>query len=166
LQSRTSVEAYGLPFEAPTTVYTRREADEDYDGLVSRDGDLRIIKSRDDIQWIVQQFSGGRWRSKSYHRTRHSLIQRYGALEMILALPEHHDGFVELTPRCEVCGRIKSKPAAAWLSARRQRETAPVSVWRGRFPITVYVAEKGRRLVRRASSSFDLNPCGDIDAHD
>jgi hypothetical protein len=29
---------------------------------------------------------------------------------MILALPEHHDGFVEVTPRCNVCGRIKTKP--------------------------------------------------------
>jgi hypothetical protein len=31
---------------------------------------------------------------------------------MILALPEHHDGFIEVTLRCEVCGRIKSKPTA------------------------------------------------------
>jgi hypothetical protein len=78
--------------------------------LVSRDGDLRIIKSRDDIQWIVQLFSGGRWRSKSYHRERLSIIRRYGSLPIILALPEHYDGFIEATPRCKVCGRIKSKP--------------------------------------------------------
>jgi hypothetical protein len=31
---------------------------------------------------------------------------------MILALPEHHDGFTEVAPRCEVCGRIKTKPTA------------------------------------------------------
>jgi hypothetical protein len=31
---------------------------------------------------------------------------------MILALPEHYDGFVEVIPRCQVCGRIKSKPTA------------------------------------------------------
>jgi hypothetical protein len=39
-------------------------------------------------------------------------ISRFGPLEMILALPEHYDGFVEVIPRCQVCGRIKSKPTA------------------------------------------------------
>jgi hypothetical protein len=34
-----------------------------------------------------------------FHRARQSLIRRYGPLDMILALPEHHDGFVEVTPR-------------------------------------------------------------------
>jgi hypothetical protein len=80
--------------------------------VISREGDLRIVDCRDDIQWIVQRLTGGRWRNKSFHRTRASLIQRYGPLEMILALPEHHDGFIEVTPRCEVCGRLKSKPMA------------------------------------------------------
>ena len=95
---------------APATVYSRRETDQNYEGVVSRDGDLRIVNCRDDIQWIAQRLTGGRWRNKSFHRARRSLIQRYGPLEMILALPEHHDGFVEMTPRCKVCGRIKSKP--------------------------------------------------------
>jgi hypothetical protein len=97
---------------APATVYGRQESDESYEGVVCREGDLRIINCRDDIQWIAQRLTGGRWRNKSFHRTRRSLVQRYGSLEIIMALPEHHDGFVEVISRCKVCGRIKSKPTA------------------------------------------------------
>jgi hypothetical protein len=97
---------------APATVYGRQESDENYKGVISREGDLRIVNCPDDIQWIAQRRTGGRWRNKSFHRTRRSLIQRYGPLEMILALPEHYDGFVEVIPRCQVCGRIKFKPTA------------------------------------------------------
>jgi hypothetical protein len=96
--------------EAPITVYSRRETDESYEGVIARDEDLRIVNCPDDLQWIVQRFTGGQWRNKSFHRTRQSLIQRYGRLDMLLALPEHHDGFVEAIPRCKVCGRINSKP--------------------------------------------------------
>jgi hypothetical protein len=77
--------------------------------VICRDGDLRIVNCRDDIQWIVQRLTGGRWRNKSFHRTRRSLVQHYGSLEIIMSLPEHHDGFVEVTPRCKLCGRIKSQ---------------------------------------------------------
>jgi hypothetical protein len=66
--------------------------------------------ARNDIQWIIQRFNGGQWRNKSFHRSRLSLICRYGPLEIILSLPEHHDGFVEAIPRFKVCGRIRSKP--------------------------------------------------------
>jgi hypothetical protein len=31
---------------APITVYSRRETDERYDGVVSREGDLRIVTAR------------------------------------------------------------------------------------------------------------------------
>jgi hypothetical protein len=83
---------------APITVYSRRETDEGYEGVIVRDGDLRIVNCLDDIQWIAQRFTGGQWRNKSFHRSRLSLVRRYGLLEIILALPEHHDGFVEVTP--------------------------------------------------------------------
>jgi hypothetical protein len=98
---------------APATVYGRQESDENYDGVISREGDLRIVNCRDDIQWIVQRLTGGRWRNKSFHRTRRSLIQRYGPLEMILALPEHHDGFVEVThdARCVAGSRANQQLA-------------------------------------------------------
>jgi hypothetical protein len=74
--------------EAPITVYSCRETDESYEGVIAREGDLRIVNCPDDLQWIVQRFSGGQWRNKSFHRTRRSLVQRYGALEMFRALPE------------------------------------------------------------------------------
>src|SRR4029453_12993158 len=76
---------------AAATVYGRQESDESYEGLISREGDLRIVDCRDDIQWIVQRLTGGRWRNKSFHRTRASLIQRYGPLEMIFAFAEQQD---------------------------------------------------------------------------
>jgi hypothetical protein len=62
---------------APATVYGRQESDESYEGVICREGDLRIVNCRDDIQWIAQRLTGGRWRNKSFHRTRVSLIQRY-----------------------------------------------------------------------------------------
>jgi hypothetical protein len=98
------------PIAAPITLYSRRETDESYEGAIARQGDLRIVDCKDGIQWIAQRFTGGQWRNKSFHRTRLSLLRRYGPLEMISALPEHHDGFVEMVPRCNVCGRIATKP--------------------------------------------------------
>jgi hypothetical protein len=94
---------------APITVYSRRETDESYRGVLSREEDLRIVNCPDDLQWIVQCFKGGQWRNKSFHRSRQSLIQRYGPLKMILALPAHHDSF-EDERRCRICGRIEGKP--------------------------------------------------------
>jgi hypothetical protein len=70
---------------------------------------LRMMNCPDDLQWIVQCFKGGQWRNTSFHRSRHSLIRRYGPAEIILALPEHHDGF-EDERRCSICARFKGKP--------------------------------------------------------
>jgi len=71
---------------APITVDSRRETDENYKGIISREGDLRIVNCPDDLQWIVQRFKGGQWRNSSCRRSRQSLIRRYGPLGMILAL--------------------------------------------------------------------------------
>ena len=65
---------------APATVCSRRETDEDYEGVITRSGTLRVVKCPHDLQLIVQSLGGGRWRNKSYHRTRYSLIRRYGPL--------------------------------------------------------------------------------------
>jgi len=43
---------------APITVYSRRETEEGYEGVIARGGDLRIVNCPDDIQWIVQRFTG------------------------------------------------------------------------------------------------------------
>ena len=96
---------------APITVYSRRETDERYKGVISRDENLRIINCPNDLQWIVQCFKGGQWRNKSFHRSRQSLIRRYGPLEMILGLPEHHDSLDD-ERRCRVWGRIKGEPTS------------------------------------------------------
>jgi hypothetical protein len=103
LEASTSSQA---EIAAPITLYSRRETDGSYERVISREGDLRIVSCSDDLQWIVQCFKGGQWRNKSFHRSRQSLIRRYGPLEMILALPDHHDTFEDET-RCSVCGRIK-----------------------------------------------------------
>jgi hypothetical protein len=77
------------PIAAPITVNSRRETDESYEGVISREGDLQSVNCPDDIQWIIQRFNRGQWRNKSFHRSRQSLINRYGQLEIILSLPEH-----------------------------------------------------------------------------
>jgi hypothetical protein len=93
---------------APITVYSRRETDKNYKGVIAREGELRIVNCPADIQWIMQCFKGGQWRNKSFHRSRHSLIRRYGPLAMILALPEHHLSY-EDERRCRVCGQGQAK---------------------------------------------------------
>ena len=85
---------------APATVYSRRETDEDYERVIARIGSLRVVKCPDDIQLIVQSFRGGRWRNKSYHRHRYSLVRRYGPL-----LPDN-----DFDDRCNICGRDRAKP--------------------------------------------------------
>jgi hypothetical protein len=94
---------------APITVYSRRETDESYTGVIGRERNLRIVNCPDNLQWIAQCFKGGQWRNKSFHCSRQSLIRRYGPLEMILPLPEHHNG-LEDEKRCRMCGRIRGKP--------------------------------------------------------
>jgi hypothetical protein len=142
---------------APATVYGRQESDESYEGVISREGDLRIVNCPDDIQWIAQRLTGGRWRNKSFHRIRRSLIQRYGPLEMILALPEHHDGFIEVTPRCELCGRIKSKPAAGLprhmfcIAVRKARNGPGVGV---AGPLPNRRLRSGEKTAARSQSVF------------
>jgi hypothetical protein len=98
-----------IEIAAPITVDSRRETDENYKGIIACEGELRIVKCPNDLQWIVQCFKGGQWRNKSFHRSRQSLIRGYGPLKMILALPEHHDDLRD-EMRCAVCGRLQGRP--------------------------------------------------------
>ena len=41
---------------APATVYGRQESHESYEGVTSREGDLRIVNCPDDIQWIANRW--------------------------------------------------------------------------------------------------------------
>ena len=46
---------------------------------------LRVVRCKDDIQWIAQLRLGDRWRSKSFHRSWTSLHERYRKLHGIPA---------------------------------------------------------------------------------
>ena len=86
-------------FGAPATVLSRRkrlreDADDYRHIIVQIDDRRRVIDCQDHIQWIVQLWNGGRWRGRSYCRTREALIRCSNAkgdsLAIIRALPEWH----------------------------------------------------------------------------
>ena len=45
----------------------RNEGSNNYYRIVYLLGDVRLIRCRDDLQWIAQYLKGGYWRSRSYH---------------------------------------------------------------------------------------------------
>jgi hypothetical protein len=72
------------------------EEDDDYaGGIITSDGDVRVINCKDNIQWIVQHRKGEVWRSRSFCRTRAALIRCANglsphALAALWTLPEVH----------------------------------------------------------------------------
>jgi hypothetical protein len=73
----------------------RWEEDDGYSAVVVRSGDTRVINCKDDIHWIVQRLSRGRWRSDKFCRSRAGLLYWAGplppdALAVLEALPEWH----------------------------------------------------------------------------
>lgn len=82
------------------------ECKENYHSVIYQKGKYRVIKSKDDNQWIFQVRRGetrpmARWRSVSYHIERKSLIRRgmgyFGSPTPIelLSLPEFYQGGLE-----------------------------------------------------------------------
>jgi hypothetical protein len=66
------------------------ETDDAYPAIYA-EPTLRIIRCKDDIQWIAQLRLGGRWRSKSFHRSWTSLHERYRKLHDIpITCPTSH----------------------------------------------------------------------------
>lgn len=64
----------------PTMVQGRKkrlsEQAEDYPHVVSTlNSQWRVIRCRDEIQWILQRKTGGRWRPLAYCRTRDGLLR-------------------------------------------------------------------------------------------
>ena len=53
----------------------RNEGSDNYSCVVYVLNDIRLIRCRDDLQWITQYHRGGYWRSRSYH-TEVSTIHR------------------------------------------------------------------------------------------
>ena len=69
---------------------SKYETHDDYSNVVYQSNTFRIIRCRDDIQYIYQKYSGGRWHSKSFHIRWQSIAARYRDLyipsEPIVAL--------------------------------------------------------------------------------
>jgi hypothetical protein len=99
----------------PEATTSHRERDDSYPTVVRLSDTVRVIDCKDGIQWILQRRYGDQWRGIAFCRRRDTLIREAKTLlgevpQVLMSLPEHHDGFVEVTPRCKVCGRIKNKP--------------------------------------------------------
>ena len=48
---------------------------------LDKEADLRVIRCRDEIQWIVQLRQSGRWRSRSYSTDLPTLFRDYPELD-------------------------------------------------------------------------------------
>jgi len=78
------------------SVASSRETDDNYAGVIAYVGpDRRVSNCADNLQWIVQRRSGGRWRSHSFVRTRSVLLRILSPLpddarEALESLPEVH----------------------------------------------------------------------------
>ena len=60
---------------------SHRETDDDYDRVIIRFGEWRVIEDADAIQWIVQRREAKgrrRWLSEKYCTSRDGLIRRCG----------------------------------------------------------------------------------------
>jgi hypothetical protein len=114
-KDRAAQQPIPAPIYTPARLRSHRENDDAYSPVVARLEDrVRVIECKDDMQWILQVLRGEQWQGIAYCRTRDALIRASKArgyiYEPLNALPEHYDGIVEITPRCRVCGGIKSKP--------------------------------------------------------
>jgi hypothetical protein len=77
------------------------------------DAKTRVVTCRSNIQWVIQRKRGHKWLGVSFCRTRDALVRVAKGLgyvsEALNALPQRCDGLID-NPRCDDCGRIKSKP--------------------------------------------------------
>ena len=57
-------------------IYTHREGAPDYIFVVQVfSSDYRLVECRDSIQWIVQRWTGNRWRGERFFRTKAALLK-------------------------------------------------------------------------------------------
>jgi hypothetical protein len=52
------------------------ERDDAYPAIAQLSAQWRVIRCRDDMQWILQKRQGGLWRGNSYHRDQDVLLER------------------------------------------------------------------------------------------
>jgi hypothetical protein len=91
--------------QAPEALTSHRERDEGYPTVARLSDIVRVIECKDGIQWILQRRSGDQWKGLAYCRTRAALIREASGLlghvpEALFHFPEHHDGLIEVVPRC------------------------------------------------------------------
>jgi hypothetical protein len=109
--------ACGARIYLPMPQTSHRERDDAYPVVGQLSDTVRVIHCKDGIQWVLQRRRGDQWQGVAFCRSRAALIREatraLGHTPVALqALPEHHDGFVEIIPRCKVCGRIATKPTS------------------------------------------------------
>ena len=69
--------------DVPSHDKSHRETDENYFGVIVREGVWRVIACRNGIQWILQRrrrserAAGGRWVAVGYYLSRGPLIDRW-----------------------------------------------------------------------------------------
>jgi hypothetical protein len=147
-------EPYKARTYVPEAVTSHRERDDDYPTGARLSDTVRVIDCKDGVQWILQRRRGDQWQGVSFCRTRAALIREAKrvlghAPEALRALPEHHHGFVEMTPRCKVCGRIKRQPTGGLprhlfcLAERKPAQIMAVAASAARCPDSQHSMQEG-----------------------
>ena len=62
---------------------SNNERSNSYNRIVYLLDDIRIIRCRDDLQWITQYHRGGYWRGRSYHTDINTIGRDEPALDLV-----------------------------------------------------------------------------------
>ena len=62
---------------------SNNESNDSYNRIVYLLGDIRLIRCRDDEQWITQYHRGGYWRGRSYHTEINTIGRDEPALDLV-----------------------------------------------------------------------------------
>ena len=86
---------------AVSASHTRRQEQSDaYPSIARVNPSWRVIRCRDDMQWILQRRDGATWRGNSFHRDRDVLLDRIASrcgevdaavVDAIRALPVRYE---------------------------------------------------------------------------
>lgn len=64
-------------------IYTHREGSPDCIFVVQVfSKDCRLVECRDNLQWIVQRWTGNRWRGERFFRSKAALVKYVGGFEL------------------------------------------------------------------------------------
>ena len=62
---------------------SNNESNDSYNRIVYLLDDIRLIRCRDDLQWITQYHRGGYWRGRSYHTEINTIARDEPALDLV-----------------------------------------------------------------------------------